>query len=64
MYCDWEIERERSDDLGKSYEQHQQPSRENYPPWTDVSGGCGMRLFEELWYGNIEPRDYDVSLCK
>lgn len=23
-----------------------------------------MRILEELWYGNIEPADYDISSCK
>lgn len=23
-----------------------------------------MRILEELWYGNIEPTDYDSSACK
>lgn len=24
-------------------------------------GGCGMRILEEFWYGNIEPTEYDTS---
>ena len=23
-----------------------------------------MRILEELWYGNIEPTEYDISSCK
>ncbi len=23
-----------------------------------------MRILEELWYGNIEPTEYDTSSCK
>ena len=23
-----------------------------------------MRILEELWYGNIEPTEYDTSPCK
>ena len=23
-----------------------------------------MRIFEEFWYGNIEPTEYDTSSCK
>ena len=23
-----------------------------------------MKILEELWYGNIEPSDYDTSTCK
>ena len=23
-----------------------------------------MRIFEEFWYGNIEPTEYDTSPCK
>lgn len=23
-----------------------------------------MRILEELWYGNIEPTDYDTSSCR
>ena len=23
-----------------------------------------MRILEEFWYGNIEPSEYDASLCK
>ena len=50
--------------MGRRYEQHQQLSRGNHPPGNDLRGGCGMRLLEEFWYGNIEPTEYDANASK
>ena len=50
--------------MGWCYEQHPQPSRGNHPPGNDLWGGCGLRILEEFWYGNIEPTEYDTSSNK
>ena len=36
----------------------------SHPPGADLQGGCCMRILEELWYGNIEPTEYDTIACK
>ena len=28
-----------------------------------MEGGHNVKLLEELWYGNIEPTEYDTSSC-
>lgn len=38
--------------------------RKHHSQGTGLWGGCGMRLLEEFWYGNIEPTEYDTSSCK
>lgn len=39
-------------------------NRGNHLPRNDLRGGCGMRILEEFWYGNIEPTEYDTSSNK
>ena len=51
----------RAAGMGGSHEQHPQPSRGNHPPRNNLQGGCGMRILEEFWYGNIEPTEYNTS---
>ena len=31
---------------------------------TNFRRGCGMRILEEFWYGNIEPTEYDTFFLK
>lgn len=31
---------------------------------SDLWGGYDIRILEELWYGNIEPTEYDTSHSK
>ena len=28
-----------------------------------MEGGHNVKLLEELWYGNLEPTEYDTSSC-
>ena len=46
-----------------AYEQHSQPRGRNDPRRLDLWGGLNMRLLEELWYGNIEPTEYNTNAC-
>lgn len=67
--CIWRRNRESEsqwpDGLGGwSHEKYLQPGRRNCSPRIGLWGGCGMRILEEFWYGNIEPTEYDTSSCK
>lgn len=57
-------ESNRPDGMGWNYEQHPQPSSGNHPLGIDLREGCGMRILEEFWYGNIKPSKYGTSSNK
>ena len=57
-------ESRRSPRLGRSHEQHPQPCRGACSAGTDLGGRNNMSVLEELWYGNLEPSEFDSSSSK